>query len=646
MINNAPFFKVSIPLILGILFTWYVLNTTFSVYYITLFLWVGMVIFYQFGKQIKGYFLWTTLIMYLFIFTIGIGITQPYKFATPIDQTASSISILITSGLKNHNKSNSFFGEITSNSYQKIYFQVQKDCLSIHQNDIIIISPSNLTKVYPSNNPEAFDFNKNLINKGITYKAYLKKYKVIHIAQKEKVNTFRDKINALIDQHFTSTTKGIAYSLLLGNKSEMTSEEDLIFKKSGNMHMLALSGMHIGIIIFLLNILMSWKKFFGKKVHTFMLLLQIIIIWMYAFLVGSSPSILRAASMFSLLTISYLLRKKSNPLNTIGFTCFCLLIYNPLFIFSIGFQLSFFAVISIALFPYWDDILQFPIFLRVFISLLTISVLAQLGTLPVVAYHFHFIPIYSLFSGLLSGFLISLLMYIGIMIILCSFIIPVIVPYIHFLFSATFKILLAWLGIFSQLPQLPNMYLSTLATISLSFGIFCLLYSIYYQKKNLNYVGFFCLLCCIFSQVSHQFYIRKKCITIYQSPVPIISFSQENTITTFTADTNQFQFETVIQPHQSLYEKKKTTFLTIDQGLYTRFDQKHFLWVNQFINDEIPSDSIDILFYSVRQKPNRTLKTDYLILPNKNYLDLIENKITYNKVHLLDNQGACQYIFE
>ncbi|MBB6461451.1 ComEC/Rec2 family competence protein [Flammeovirga kamogawensis] len=646
MINNAPFFKVSIPLILGILYAWYALNTLLPIYHISLFLWVSMVIFYHFGKRIIGYFLWVTLIMYLFIFTIGIGITQPYKFIEPIDQKTSHVSVLITSDLKKNIKSNSFFGEITSNTYQKIYFQTQKDCLSLCKNDIIVIPVSELKKIYPTNNPEAFDFNKNLISKGIIYKAYLKNYKVIHIAQKEKISTFRYRIDSLINQHFTVTTKGIAYSLLLGDKSEMTPELDNIFKKSGNMHMLALSGMHIGIIIFLLNILMSWKRFLGKKSHRFLLILQILIIWIYAFIVGNSPSILRAASMFTLLTISYLLRKKSNPLNTIGFTCFCLLIYNPLFVFSIGFQLSFFAVISITLFPYWEDILQLSVFPRVFISLITISVLAQLGTLPVVAYHFHFIPIYSLFSGLLSGFLISILMYSGIAIILISFLFPVVVPYIHFLFLATFKGLLAWLNIFSQLPQLPHIHLSPLAAISLYFSIFSLLYSIYYQKKNLNSVSFICFFCCIFLQISHQFQIRKKSITIYQSSTPIISLSENNTITTFTTDTTQFNSTTIIQPHQSLYENRKTTFLTPNQGIYTYFGKKHILWVNQFISDETLTDSTDILLYSAKQKPNKLLKTDCLILPNKKYLDLIENKITFNKIHILDNQGAYQSISE
>ncbi|MCR5497714.1 MAG: ComEC/Rec2 family competence protein [Paludibacteraceae bacterium] len=182
----------------------------------------------------------------------------------------------------------------------------------------------------------------------------------------------------------------IACALTLGDKSHLDKELKESYAATGASHVLAVSGLHVGIIylviITLLNTLLRGNRF--KQIR---IVIALSALWFYAFIAGLSPSVVRASVMFSLVSFGDMLGRRSQTINTVLASAFIMLIYEPRYLIDVGFQLSYTAVLSILLLH--EKIyksLQFRFFLlgKAW-SLTSVSIAAQLGTLPVMLYHFH-----------------------------------------------------------------------------------------------------------------------------------------------------------------------------------------------------------------------------------------------------------------
>lgn len=206
-------------------------------------------------------------------------------------------------------------------------------------------------------------------------------------------------------------------ALTLGKKDLMDEETRAKFATAGVAHILAVSGMHVGIICGLLSFLMRWLLAFlpvrRRRVPTQLVL--VLLLWGYAFLTGLSASVIRAVLMYSVAALGICLQRRSPSWNTLGFAAFVMLLARPLYLFDLGFQLSFIAVASIL----W----LLPIFQRYFrldfdpnlaacfgyakgvknyfLQLLALSLAAQIGTAPISIYHFHQFANYFFLSNLL-----------------------------------------------------------------------------------------------------------------------------------------------------------------------------------------------------------------------------------------------------
>ncbi|MCB0733229.1 MAG: ComEC/Rec2 family competence protein [Bacteroidetes bacterium] len=203
-------------------------------------------------------------------------------------------------------------------------------------------------------------------------------------------------------------------SLIIGNRSELSDETTTQFRKSGTLHVLALSGLHVGILYSILNQVLRMLQFIlNARVRT---LLVITGLWGFAVITGLSASICRSALMFSLFACAQLLNRSNTPLNSWAVAALLLLLAHPDWYRTIGFQFSFLAVGGILL---WFKPLQrrlscshpFLVFLRD-ISLL--SVCAQAAVLPLSVYYFHQIPLYFLFSNIVIVPAVSVLLIAGI----------------------------------------------------------------------------------------------------------------------------------------------------------------------------------------------------------------------------------------
>ena len=197
----------------------------------------------------------------------------------------------------------------------------------------------------------------------------------------------------------TNQNLAVLVALTLGDKSYLDSE--LQQQYAGAMHILAVSGLHVGIVFLIFNFLLS--KLPGslsfRIIQTITLLL---VIRAFAFLAGLSPSVQLAGWMFLFVIVSKLLKRNSNVLNSIAMSAFLLLLIDPNNLFQVGFQLSYSPVIGIVLIdPVVYKLVYCPNwFVDKFWILLVVSFAAQIATLPFTLAYFHQIPNYFLLANL------------------------------------------------------------------------------------------------------------------------------------------------------------------------------------------------------------------------------------------------------
>ncbi len=230
------------------------------------------------------------------------------------------------------------------------------------------------------------------------------------------VESLAQNTNTLIAEIFTkhlqSDTSALCKALCIADKSDLTSTVKKDFSRAGASHILAVSGMHVGIIFTGISTLIGLISQ-SRKFSRIASIVAICFLWFYAFICGLQPSIVRACTMFTIPIIGKLLKRDSSSLNSLLFTAFCMVIYDYTNLFNIGFQLSFLAVAGILLFQEKIfNIFQLQNKILIWLwSLTSVSIAAQITTLPLTIYYFHNIPVLSLISNLFVVPLSTLLIY-------------------------------------------------------------------------------------------------------------------------------------------------------------------------------------------------------------------------------------------
>lgn len=262
-----------------------------------------------------------------------------------------------------------------------------------------------LEKITNKGNPGEFDSEFFWKSKGITKIGFVPTNQFIKIGNSvswiQKWTTIsRNYLSDILAKHFKNQELAIAQALILGDRNFLDNETTNAFGNSGAMHVLAVSGLHIGIILgFILYLLKGFSKIINRKKA---LIIALLLIWVYTFISGLSASVLRATFMFSVLAISQIYGKNYNPINSLFFTGFCLLIYNPFFLFDIGFQLSFLAMLGI--FWFYKPISRTWYIKNKYLHKIwegtAVGVAAQVLTVPLTLYYFHQFPNYFILTNI------------------------------------------------------------------------------------------------------------------------------------------------------------------------------------------------------------------------------------------------------
>jgi competence protein ComEC len=354
---------------------------------------------------------------------------ETYLLATlqePLVEKAASYKAEVSiSGLHQRNKMHSVTGKAI------LYFK--KDSLSktLTYGSQILIAKK-LDEVKNGGNPGSFDYKRYCLFQGITHQNFLNTTDYVVLPQKNE-NVFyrflysgRSAIINIIRTYIKEPKElGLAEALLIGYKDDLDKNLVQAYTNTGVVHVIAISGLHLGLIYWLLLLLTKPLK--QKKAKWLRLILILAGLWLFSLMAGGQPSILRSAVMFSVLALANVIDKRTSIFNTLALSAFLLLCYNPFWLWDVGFQLSYAAVLSIIIFykpvyNWWYIGNKTQDF---FWKMIAVSIAAQILTLSISLYHFHQFPVLFLLANIIAIPLSSGILLGEISLCVLSFITPV-----------------------------------------------------------------------------------------------------------------------------------------------------------------------------------------------------------------------------
>ena len=526
-IRKIPFFRLILPFIAGIL----------------------LQLAYNFDKQILVLFFSISviiLIIYLIITDKKLNYHQRWIFGLLLSFVLLSLSATITSLKKNKNsiilssehfiaivneapkqtkksiklivKTKSFFKDSIWQTHKaNIIIYLKKDSLaqSLTYGDKILCK-TNLNEIKNSGNPNEFNYKKYLANKQIYFQTYLKnnQWKLLEHNKGNFIFSTAFKIrNNLLQVYKKNNISGDEFAILaaltLGVKDYLSNDIVESYSISGAMHILAVSGLHVGIIYLVLSNLF----FFLRKKKSLIIIqsaIFIIIIWLFALITGLSPSVTRASTMLSFIIIGKASHRQPSTYNSLTASAFIILAINPFAITYVGFQLSYLAVIAIVFFQ--------PKIYRLFEinngiidkiwQLTSVSIAAQIGTAVISIYYFHQFPVYFLLTNIIAIPAAFIILLLAIFLLLTNFI-----PFIPYFIAILLTYTIIVLNFLTK--AIENLNFSSITNISLSnsevilFYVAISFFIIFYITKKKKII-FFSLILILISLTLHNFRYFKQ----------------------------------------------------------------------------------------------------------------------------------------
>lgn len=368
-------------------------------------------------------------------------------------------------------------------------------------------------------NPGEFSYRKYLANRRIYLQEYLTAGNWCLYSEKTVMNmkTIAENLRQkLLNQYrrlgLNQVELGTLSALTLGYKHDLDSQTKNYFKKAGVMHVLALSGFHVGAITLLLGLILGWT---GGSVpgSIIRILISIVVLWGFAIVTGLSASVTRATAMLSFLMIGKYLGRKVNTYNILFITAFCMLVMSPGLITDASFQLSFLAVTGILLFhPLLTRTVKIKnrIMDKIW-QMFTISCAAQLAVFPVTIFYFHQFPLFFWITNLYVVPMVAVIIYLSAGYLLFSFIMP-----LGWIFGNLLKWtvtgLLHGVAVVEMVPNalIDGMYISSLQVLLLLLTIFCFGLFISLRIKKFMFAGLFIFIAFLLSGIRHDSELKKQ----------------------------------------------------------------------------------------------------------------------------------------
>ncbi len=556
------------------------------------------------------------------------------------------LKVVIVDNLSNNNLNNRYLGKVIASDLQqnihgKILIYTKDKTLALGS---ILNITSPIISFQKNRNPGEFNAQAYWNKKQVFHFVYLKTSdSVIGIKQLSYLKTnslfIAYKFDSILKKHLLNEESyKIASALLLGSRTGISEEVIADYSKTGTIHILSVSGLHVSVIFLVLNKILS--LFNWGKTQLLKSIILISFVCLYAYITGLSPSVCRSAVMISFSIIGKQINHQSNPFNLIAGSAFFLLIIDPAYLLDIGFQLSYLAVLGIIYF--YDAIYRLCYFKNKFADqiwmLIAVSIAAQLSTLAISLYYFHQFPNYFLLANLLAIPLSSIALYLGIALLALNPI-PFIAKYIGLVLSKCIALMGYILHKISILPYALSYYyhIDSAAACLLMALLLCYSFYLIHHIKWMNWFGagfsllFFIVICFMRYQEikTINYVIHQK-----DSPCMLIKSSNQYTLVC-SQNSNQIALNKLIQNFQKIGWHLTKLVWVKDQSL-VRINGKSFLFMAK-PNLFRPLTSI------------KDQKVDYLLCATYNLKGIKENAIqiisnkTLNTSYLNSNKYYSTY---
>ncbi|MFT4668734.1 MAG: competence protein ComEC [Flavobacteriaceae bacterium] len=380
------------------------------------------------------------IVSYMSFFTIGycnyqiqLPLFQPNHYShISSEKTTDFFQLKITDILKPGNYNRKYIAKVEAingiSTSGTILILIQKDSTSgpLFIDDQILLKTT-LKPIPRPLNPGQFNYSKYMETLGIYDQIQFKNRRILmktvgSITLKGQAEGLRNYLLEKLKQTSLGfDERAIIQALVLGQKKDINKDLYSSYAKAGAVHILAVSGLHVGILYFILTFILSFtnRLKWGNFIQSFLI---IFCLWFFAFVTGLSPSVTRAVTMFSIFAIAKNINRESSTINNLFLSFFLLILINPLWLFHVGFQLSYLAVFSIIVVQPKLSRYYRPRFYidKLFWGIFTVSIAAQLGVLPLSIYYFHQFPGLFFLTNIVVLPVIGILLGGGILLIILS----------------------------------------------------------------------------------------------------------------------------------------------------------------------------------------------------------------------------------
>lgn len=482
----------------------------------------------------------------------------------------------------------------------KVLLNVQTDSLTKEfKVDQRLLLYTHFKQIEPAKNPYYFNYKNYLKNQQIHHQLFTIQKQLKVLPSNNSLEGWAAQLIIIINKKLepyaiAKEELAVINAFLLGARHDISKDLMESYINAGAVHIMAISGMHFGILFLILNSLLKPIERF-KKGKIWKILFIILFLWIYALIAGFSGSVVRAVLMFSIVALAMNLQKVSNIFYTLILSLFVLLLINPYFLFEVGFQLSYVAVFSIVIFQplfqqFWtpkNRILQF------YWDIFTVSMAAQIGVLPISLYYFHQFPgLFMLTNFIIIPFL-GLILIGGLLVFILALFnaLPTIILSIYVKIIFLMNEVVRWIAtqesfLIKQIPFDSSMLIASFLII------FCSI--LYLNRRNIIHLKLLLISIILFQLVffftKWKFETTHELVIFHKSKQSIIaekngrqlklylasdtiSIKNEKIITAYTI--GNAVLKTQFQKPQNVFYRNKQSILVIDSlGIYKVGDFK------------------------------------------------------------------------
>lgn len=614
-LHRYPFLKLLLPLLVGINLGhcllmpmyWSIGNEVLSRYFTSAFCMIGVVLLFlnHFKKDYQDY-LWGVA-LFLFILAAGLQLTKQEILSIGYQWSPSEqvYTCMVTEDPIAKGKTTKCLVRV-----EQTYNPINKKSTKINRQVLLYLPPQShvfigdhlvvFTQIQPdrnNNNPDEFDYASYLFHRKISGTAiawtgtwYNQGQSKNQTIKQRALQTRQKLLGRLKSAQISRENQTVLAALILGYIDDLSRQTKDQYSISGVSHLLSLSGLHIGFIYFLLDFLLaplSLIKGGGKAKQ----LIIIICLWTFAFITGLLPPVTRTVIMFSIVALARWMNNRPVTLNTLSATAFIMLIYNPLNLFSVSFQLSFLAVAGIIIInPLLQKIYKPQGRVIGYIwSVICVSLSAQIATLPFILYYFNSFPTYFLLTNILVLLLTSFIIYTAFFYLL-TFLSPVIHNIVGFLLDKQLSLLNSITRGISHLPNasIAPIYPSLAQTILIGIIIITALFAsnrIWKKSVSILLLGIMAI-CLLQAKADYTYHSRQEIVFYNNRNGSMIQFILPNRVNylyssnlpktarqNFISSNKEFQQKNRLTPPVNLANGMQTGYICNKQGII-RFGNK------------------------------------------------------------------------